>query len=187
VFSERNISFGMAKTIAETALDACRKDGSRDSDRARSHRQHPDFYAMTAAPHTYENSQRGLYRLTFRALQRMAERLTKNPGAVAKCTLRYQRRRWWLAHQSGQRSYRSSGCFRQHLLLAATSPGTRTKPARSRASMRSRFNYTTLTQIDSLSCAPRLLLDHFFCLVLRDAGKKVEPKPGVPFRRSYSR
>jgi Haem-degrading len=116
VLTERNISFGMAKTIAESALDACRKDGSRVTvivlDRTGNIRI--VLRDDGAAPHTYENSQRKAYTaLTFRAPSReLAERLTKNPGAVAQVYLTgYQRRRWWLAYQSGQRGYRSSGCF----------------------------------------------------------------------------
>ena len=91
VLTERNISFGMAKTIAETALDACRKDGSRVTvivlDRTGNIRI--VLRDDGAAPHTYENSQRKAYTaLTFRAPSReLAERLTKNPGAVAQVYL----------------------------------------------------------------------------------------------------
>src|SRR6516164_4671830 len=91
VLTERNISFGMAKTIAETALDACRKDDSRVTvivlDRTGNIRI--VLRDDGAAPHTYENSQRKAYTaLTFRAPSReLAERLTKNPGAVAQVYL----------------------------------------------------------------------------------------------------
>ena len=91
VLTERNISFGMAKTIAETALDACRKDDSRVTvivlDRTGNIRI--VLRDDSAAPHTYENSQRKAYTaLTFRAPSReLAERLTKNPGAVAQVYL----------------------------------------------------------------------------------------------------
>lgn len=91
VLTERNISFAMAKTIAETALDACRKDGSRVTvivlDRTGNIRI--VLRDDGAAPHTYENSQRKAYTaLTFRAPSReLAERLTKNPGAVAQVYL----------------------------------------------------------------------------------------------------
>jgi uncharacterized protein GlcG (DUF336 family) len=91
VLTERNISLAMAKIIGETALDACRKDGSRVTvvvlDRAGNMRivSRDDG----AAPHTYENSQRKAYTaLTFRAPSReLAERLAKNPGAVPQVYL----------------------------------------------------------------------------------------------------
>lgn len=91
VLTERNISFALAKIVAETALDVCRKDGSRVTvillDRGGNVRI--VLRDDGAAPHTYENSQRKAYTaLTFRAPSReLAERLTKNPGAVAQVYL----------------------------------------------------------------------------------------------------
>lgn len=86
VLTERNISFALAKTIAEAALERCRKDGSHVTvivlDRGGNIRA--ALRDDGAAPHTFENSQRKAYTaLTFRAPSReLAERLTKNPGAV---------------------------------------------------------------------------------------------------------
>jgi uncharacterized protein GlcG (DUF336 family) len=91
VLTERNISFAMAKIIAETALETCRKDGLHVTvvvlDRAGNVRIM--LRDDGAAPHTYENSQRKAYTaLTFRApSRRLAERLTKNPGGVAQVYL----------------------------------------------------------------------------------------------------
>jgi len=91
VLTERNISFLMAKTIAETALETCRKEGSRITvivlDRAGNMRV--VLRDDGAAPHTFENSQRKAYTaLTFRAPSRdLADRLAKNPGAVAQVYL----------------------------------------------------------------------------------------------------
>lgn len=91
VLTERNISFALAKTIAEAAFEACRKDGSHVTvivlDRAGNIRI--VLRDDGAAPHTFENSQRKAYTaLTFRAPSReLAERLTKNPGAVSQVYL----------------------------------------------------------------------------------------------------
>ena len=91
VLTERNISFALAKTIAETALEACRKESSRVTvivlDRAGNIRI--VLRDDGAAPHTFENSQRKAYTaLTFRSPSReLAERLTKNPGAVSQVYL----------------------------------------------------------------------------------------------------
>src|SRR5580765_1890921 len=91
VLTERNISFAMAKVVAETALERCRNDGSRVTvivlDRGGNIRI--VLRDDGAAPHTFENSQRKAYTaLTFRAPSReLAERLTKNPGAVSQVYL----------------------------------------------------------------------------------------------------
>ena len=91
VLTERNISFAMAKAVAEAALERCQKDGSRVTvivlDRAGNIRI--VLRDDGAAPHTFENSQRKAYTaLTFRAPSReLAERLTKNPGAVSQVYL----------------------------------------------------------------------------------------------------
>jgi uncharacterized protein GlcG (DUF336 family) len=118
VLSERNISFGMAKTIAETALDACRKDGSRVTvivlDRTGNIRI--VLRDDGAAPHTYENSQRKAYTaLTFRAPSReLAERLTRTRRSCSGVSHHYQRRRWWLAIKVGSEVI-GAGCFRVNI------------------------------------------------------------------------
>ena len=81
----------MAKVVAETALERCGLDGSRVTvivlDRGSNIRI--VLRDDGAAPHTFENSQRKAYTaLTFRAPSReLAERLSKNPGAVAQVYL----------------------------------------------------------------------------------------------------
>ena len=91
VLTERNISFAMAKTLAEAALERCQKDGSRVTvivlDRGGNIRI--VLRDDGAAPHTFENSQRKAYTaLTFHAPSKeLAERLTKNPGAVSQVYL----------------------------------------------------------------------------------------------------
>ena len=91
VLTERNISFAMVKAVAEAALERCQKDGSRVTvivlDRGGNIRI--VLRDDGAAPHTFENSQRKAYTaLTFRAPSReLAERLTKNPGAVSRSIL----------------------------------------------------------------------------------------------------
>jgi uncharacterized protein GlcG (DUF336 family) len=91
VLTERNISFMMAKTIAETTLETCRKDGSHVVvtvlDRAGNVRV--VFRDDNAEPHTYENSYKKAYTArTFGApSSEFAKRLSGSPGGVAQVHL----------------------------------------------------------------------------------------------------
>lgn len=91
VLTEKNISFDMARTIAETVLETCRKDGSHISvtvlDRAGNVRV--AFRDDGAEPHTAENSQKKAYTArTFGAPSAdFAKRLNEKPGGVAQVNL----------------------------------------------------------------------------------------------------
>ena len=91
VLSEKNLSFGLAKEIAEAALLACQKDGSKIAitvlDRTGVVRV--SFKDDGAAPHTIENSLRKAYSaLTFEAPSAtFARRLEDAPGKVAQVHL----------------------------------------------------------------------------------------------------
>ena len=88
VLAERNISLGLAMTIAQSALESCRANGFHVSvtvvDRAGQVRV--ALRDDNASPHTFENSQRKAYTArTFRIPSgEFAQRLKDNPtlGAV---------------------------------------------------------------------------------------------------------
>jgi uncharacterized protein GlcG (DUF336 family) len=91
VLTEKNISFEMAKTIAETTLEACRRDGSHISVTVldRSGNVRVAFRDDGAEPHTAENSQKKAYTArTFGAPSAdLAKRLSASPGGVAQVNL----------------------------------------------------------------------------------------------------
>lgn len=91
VVSEKNISFGMAKEIADTALEACRKDGSHITVTVldRNGTVRVAYRDDGAAPHTGENSlKKAFSALTFEAPSaNFARRLEEAPGKVAQVHL----------------------------------------------------------------------------------------------------
>lgn len=91
VITEKNISFGMAKEIADAALEACRKDGSHVTITVldRNGIVRVSYRDDGSAPHATENSMRkGYSALTFEAPSAVfAKRLIDNPGKVAQVHL----------------------------------------------------------------------------------------------------
>jgi uncharacterized protein GlcG (DUF336 family) len=91
VVTHRDISFGLAKEIADAALEACRKTGVHVTitvlDRAGTVRL--IYKDDDAEPHTSDNSLRKAYTArTFGAPSAtLAKRLADNPGAVAQVFL----------------------------------------------------------------------------------------------------
>jgi uncharacterized protein GlcG (DUF336 family) len=86
VLTHRDISFGLAKEIAETALEACRKAGAHVAvtvlDRSGAIRI--AYRDDDAEPHTTDNSQRKAYtaRTSRAPSSDMAKRLAAAPGAL---------------------------------------------------------------------------------------------------------
>jgi uncharacterized protein GlcG (DUF336 family) len=86
VLTHRDISFGLAKEIADAALDACRKSGAHVTitvlDRSGAVRL--TYRDDDAEPHTAENSYRKAYtaRTTRAPSAEMAKRLAASPGAL---------------------------------------------------------------------------------------------------------
>jgi uncharacterized protein GlcG (DUF336 family) len=86
VVTHRDISFGLAKDIADAALESCRKAGAHVAitvlDRSGAVRL--AYRDDDAEPHTTDNSQRKAYtaRTTRAPSADMAKRLTAAPGAV---------------------------------------------------------------------------------------------------------
>jgi uncharacterized protein GlcG (DUF336 family) len=91
VRTEKNISFGMAREIADAALAACQKDGAHTTITVldRNGAIIVSYRDDGAAPHTTENSMRKAYSaLTFEAPSaNFARRLEEAPGKVAQVNL----------------------------------------------------------------------------------------------------